>query len=94
MDENPEKEEFIMMGNFYGGMGWIGMLLGAILSIGVLIGLVLLIVWAVRKTSGNNNVPVSQNLAGQSAREIAQARYAKGEITRDEYQKILADLGK
>jgi putative membrane protein len=95
VDENPEKEWFTMMGNFgYGGIGWIGMLLGAIISIGVLIGLVLLVVWAVRKTSGNNNLPVSQNLAGQSARDIAQARYAKGEITRDEYQQLLSDLGK
>ncbi len=83
-----------MMGNLYGGMGWIGMLLGAIISIGILVGLVLLVVWAVRKTSGNNNLPASQNLAGQSAKEIAQARYAKGEITRDEYQNILTDLGK
>lgn len=84
-----------MMGNIgYGGMGWIGMLLGGIISIGVLIGLVLLVVWAVRKTSGNNNLPVSQNLAGPSAKEIAQARYAKGDITRDEYQNILADIGK
>jgi putative membrane protein len=95
MDGNPEKERFTMMGNFgYGGMSWIGMLLGAIISIGILIGLVLLVVWAVRKTSGNNNLPVSQNLAGLPAKEIAQARYAKGEITRDEYQNILADLGK
>lgn len=93
MDENPEKEKLTMMGNYF-GMGWIGMLLGAIISIGVLIGLVLLIVWAVRKSSGNTNLPVSQNLAGQSARDIAQMRYARGEITRDEYQQILSDLGK
>ena len=84
-----------MMGNFgYGWMGWIGMLLGGVISIGVLIGLVLLVVWAVRKTTGNNNLPVSQNLTGLQAKEIAQARYAKGEITRDEYQIILTDLGK
>ena len=95
MDENPEKEGSTMMGNFgFGGMGWIGMILGTIISIGVLFGLVLLVVWAVRKSSGNQNQPSSQNLASQSARDIAQARYAKGEITRDEYQQLLSDLGK
>ena len=55
-------------------------------SLGVIIGLVLLVVWAVRRMSGNNAQPGSQNLTGQSARDIAQARYAKGEINREEYQ--------
>ena len=84
-----------MMGNFgYGGFSWIGMILGAIVSIAVLIGLILLVVWAVRRPSGNPAQPVSQNLTGQSGRDIAQARYAKGEISRDEYQQILSDLGR
>jgi uncharacterized membrane protein len=30
--------------------------------------------------------------AGPTAKEIAQARYAKGEITREEFQQIIADL--
>lgn len=84
-----------MMGNFgYGGMGWIGMILGLVITIAVIIGLVLLVVWAVRRMSGNNAQPGFQNLTGQSARDIAQARYAKGEITREEYQQILSDLGR
>ena len=84
-----------MMGNFgYGGMGWIGMILGLVITIAVIIGLVLLVVWAVRRMSGNNAHTGSQNLTGQSARDIAQARYAKGEITREEYQQILSDLGR
>ena len=83
-----------MMGYFgYGGMGGIGMILNFVITIGVVIGLVLLVVWVVRRTSGNHIRPDSQNLTGQSARDIAQMRYAKGEISRDEYQKILADLG-
>ena len=84
-----------MMGNFgYGGFGWIGMILGAIVSIAVLIGLILLVVWAVRRSSGISTQPVSQNPTGQSARDVAQARYAKGEISRDEYQQILSDLSR
>ena len=29
---------------------------------------------------------------GQNAREILQVRYARGEITREEYQQMLSDL--
>lgn len=83
----------MMMGGF-GGYGWIGMILNLVITLGVIIGLVLLVVWAVRRTSTNNAQPGSQNLIGQSARDIAQARYAKGEISREEYQQILSDLGR
>ena len=82
------------MGNFgYGSFGWIGMILGLVITIGVIVGLVLLVVWAVRRMSGNPTQPGSQNLSGQSARDIAQVRYAKGEISREDYQQILSDLG-
>jgi putative membrane protein len=83
-----------MMGNFgYGGMSWIGMILGLILTIAVIVGLVFLIVWAVRRANSTSQ-PISQVGSSQSAKDIAQARYARGEITRDEYQQILSDLSK
>ena len=82
-----------MMYGGYGGFGWIGMILGLVVTIAVIVGLVLLVAWAVRRTNGNTPLPTSQNMTGQSARDIAQVRYAKGEINRDEYQKILGDLG-
>ncbi|MHB8136292.1 MAG: SHOCT domain-containing protein [Anaerolineaceae bacterium] len=85
-----------MMGNFgygFGGMGLVGMILGSIIVIGIVVGVILLIVWAVRKSNGTGNQTTSQTIANQSAKDIAQTRYAKGEITRDEYQRILADLG-
>lgn len=41
------------MGNFgYGGMGWFGMILSLVITIAVIIGLVYLVVWAVRRMSG------------------------------------------
>jgi putative membrane protein len=82
-----------MMHNFGygGGMGWIGMILGLVITIAVIVGFVVLVVWAVRRMSGNVQ-HVSQSPAGQSARDIAQVRYAKGEINREEYQQILTDL--
>ncbi len=83
-----------MMMGYYGGMGWIGMILSLVITIAVIVGLVLLVVWAVRRTGGSSVQPGSQNLAGQSARDIAQARYARGEINREEYQQIISDLGR
>lgn len=85
-----------MMDNFgygFGGMGLVGMILGSIIMIGIMVGVILLIVWAVKKSNGTSNQTPSQTIANQSAKDIAQTRYAKGEITRDEYQRILADLG-
>jgi putative membrane protein len=84
-----------MMGNFgYGGMGWIGMILGLVVTIAVIVGLVYLVVWAVRRMSGNSAQSGSLNMPGQSARDIAQARYAKGEINREEYQQVLSDISR
>ena len=83
-----------MMGTYgYGGLGWIGMILNLIITVGVIIGVILLVVWLVRRVSGNSASSILQTGSGQSAKEIAQARYARGEINRDEYQNILADLG-
>ena len=77
-----------MMGmHGFGGMDLLGGWIGLIFNLAILVGIVVLIVWAVKRfTSGN----VSSG--GQTPREIAQARYARGEITRDQYQQLLQDL--
>lgn len=80
-----------MMG-YYGGFGWIEMILVLVITIAVLIGLVLLVVWAVRRIGSNANVSGNQIPGILTAKDIAQARYAKGEITREEYQQIISDL--
>ena len=74
------------------GFGGIAMILGLVITAAVLIGLVLLVVWAVRRTGSSANVSLNQTSGNQSAKDIAQARYAKGEITREEYQQIISDL--
>ncbi len=71
---------FGMMG-FYGG--WIGLLF----NLAILIGLIVLIVWVVKRFTSSNSSPASQ-----TAREILQARYARGEITREQYQQMLQDI--
>ena len=81
-----------MMYGWIGGYGWIGMIISLVFTLIVLGGLVWLVVWAVRKSSGGNYV--SNSPAAQSPKEIAQMRYAHGEITREQYQQLLEDLNR
>lgn len=79
-----------MMG--LGGFGLLGGLIGLILNLVIVIGIVVLVIWAVKRfTSGGTSW--NQPSGSQSPREILQARYARGEITRDQYQQMLQDLG-
>ncbi len=74
-----------MMG--FGGMGLLGGIIGLILNLAILVGIVVLVVWAVKRfTAGNSPSGM------QTPREILQARYAQGEITREQYQQMLSDL--
>ena len=91
-----------MMGGFgsgVSGLGLFGSLFSLIFSIGLLAVLVLLGVWLWRKVSPTLNLQTTvQPLTGtrsvgdQSAREILQIRYARGELTREEYLAMLQDL--
>ncbi|HWQ04790.1 MAG TPA: SHOCT domain-containing protein [Longilinea sp.] len=85
-----------MMYGYHGGLGGLGMLFCGILGLVVLVGLLLLIVWGVRRMSGGTNFANQVPLApGQpTPKEILQARYASGEITREQYKEMLEDLGK
>jgi putative membrane protein len=77
-----------MMNGFgFGGMGLFGGLIGLIFNLAIIIGIVILIVWAVKRFTNGN---LSTNV--QTPREILQTRYVRGEITRDQYQQMLSDL--
>ena len=89
----------MMGGGFggFGGFGLIGMILNLIITVGVIIGIVWLVIWLVRRAGSNGLTNFSQSPFGsqpsaQSPREILQARYARGEISREEYQEVLSDL--
>ena len=74
-----------------GAYGWIGLVFNLL----VIAAIIWLVVWAVRRFSANSggaNALFNQPGAGQSPREILQARYVRGEITREQYQEILVDL--
>lgn len=86
-----------MMGGFGGMGGWglFGGLFGLVLTVGLLAGLVFLGIWLWRQFS-----PVAESSPGvqspttrqPSALDILQARYARGELTREEYQMMQQDL--
>ena len=74
------------VGNF-GVWGWIGLILNLVFWVGLLAALTLLVVLAVRRA----RVPVA---AGESsAKEILQAQYVRGEITREQYELRKQDIG-
>lgn len=79
-----------MHGYGFGYTGWGLMAIGSVLFLLVLVGLILLVVWAVRQ--GKRSDRVDNNQRTDSAEEILKARYARGEITREEYRSMLEDL--
>ena len=71
----------------FGVWGWVGLILNLVLWIGLLAGLTLLAVRAMR----GGRVPATT--VQPTAKEILQAQYARGEITRDEYESRNQDSG-
>jgi putative membrane protein len=67
------------------GMGW-GM--GCFWIIGIII--IVAIVWIMVKVMNNNTS--SKNFPGKSALDILKERYAKGEISKDEFEERRRDL--
>jgi len=83
-----------MMG-VYTPYGWLGLLFNLAVLAALGLGVVLLVVWLVRRASpGSTNPSIAsmQNSSPQTPREILQVRYARGEITREEYHQMLEDL--
>ena len=61
-------------------MGW-WMLFGSLLAIATWSAITLFIVWVIRSLTGDRR-------AEESPMKIAQRRYARGEISREEYERI------
>lgn len=92
-----------MMGGMMGGSGFggfgtfglIGGILNLVITVGVIIGVVVLVIWLVRRLGQEGGVSAAtlSNPSGTaSPHEVVQLRYAHGEITREQYQEILAVL--
>ena len=77
-----------MLGAGFGIYGLVGMLF----NIAIVVGVVVLAVWAVQKFAGSGNSSSVTNTQSPSAREILDQRYVRGELSRDEYQEMLHDI--
>ena len=77
-----------MMGDgMMGGGMWIWMFFNIIIWILVILGIVLLVVWVVRKTRIGERSRVEE-----SALEILKKRYVRGEISKEEYEEKKRDI--
>lgn len=78
---------------WYGSYGWLGMIIGTVFTLAILVGLALLVIWAVRRSGGLTGInSPSGNTDQSSAKEILKTRYARGEITREEYLQMLEEI--
>lgn len=74
--------------HMFGFGGWGVFLFGVVFFVFLLVGLIVFIVWAVRQGKVNKAQDGSQSTPEQ----ILKVRYAKGEITRKEYQDMMKDI--
>ncbi len=74
------------------GWGWVGLVVNLVFWVGLLVGLTLLVVRALRRAPAHA-VAVSYASGQPTAQEILQARYARGEINREQYQHLKRDIG-
>ena len=69
------------------GFGGFGMIFGFIFFVLLIIGIILLIVWLVRRTGYNITDKTSTH-----SLEILKERYAKGELAKEQYENMKKEL--
>ena len=77
-----------------GGFGWAGIVINLLVIIAIVIGVGLLFAWMIRKASMNSSGGYS-SMGGDltvSPKEVLAMRYARGDITRDDYTRMISDL--
>ena len=76
------------MGNgMMGGGMWLWMVIAVIFWLMLAVGVVLLAIWAARKFVAGGSGKVEEN-----ALDILKKRYARGEISREEYEEMKRDI--
>lgn len=72
------------------GMGW-WMVIGSVWMVIFFILIIALVAWGIKSISGNSSSG-SYGVGKNGALEIAKERYARGEISREEFEQIKRDL--
>lgn len=82
-----------MMGS---GFGWIGLIIHGLFSLAALVLFIILIVWLVRAVKRNRTMPnfhgFTPHNEAASALKLLNERYARGEISEEEYLKVKKNL--
>ncbi|MBM3704944.1 MAG: SHOCT domain-containing protein [Actinobacteria bacterium] len=74
-----------MMG--FGGFGGFGMIFGFIWSAAIITGIVFLVIWLVKRFSY-----ATADKTGNRSLDILKERYAKNEITKEQFENMKKDL--
>ena len=77
------------------GLGWGGMWFGWLMMIGFTVAVVVLMVWLIRLSAPagrHRDERAEDRPSTPSALDILQARYARGEISKEEYLDVRATL--
>jgi putative membrane protein len=69
-----------------GAWGWISVVFYLVFWVGLIAGIILLVVWLARQSGSR------QAYSHSNAGAILQERYARGEITREQYESMKRDL--
>ena len=77
------------MGGLFWGWNIAGMIFIFIFIVAIIVGIILLIVWLVKRASYSGE---GSSVKGGNALDILKERYARGEITKEEYEKIKKDI--
>jgi putative membrane protein len=79
---------------FQDGFGSFGgfFVLGLVLKLAWAIAVVWFVVWVVKSILNANKTTNASNVTSDKSIAIVKERYAKGEITKEQYDQLLADL--
>lgn len=77
----------MMWGLYGGGLGITGIILSFIFTVIIVAGIIILIVWLIKRTGSSRT-----GRTEDGAMEILKKRYARGEITKKEFESIKKDI--
>jgi putative membrane protein len=78
------------MWDMHEGMGW-WMVFGGIMTVLFFAGIIALVVWSISKL-GESRSSGSSSTERRDPLSIAKERYARGDITKEEFERIKKDL--
>jgi putative membrane protein len=76
-----------------GGFGFGGMLLGGLLMLAFWVLVIGGAIWLVVTLARGSQSTPGTHTAGQTPLDILKARYAKGEVTKEQFEEMKRDLG-